>query len=290
MKLLLVFFLGFLVVQGNAQTGIGTTSPDASAKLEVSSTSKGILFPRMTTVQRIAIISPATGLHVFDTDVNALWFFDGAVWINYATQAKFGDIKSGIQTADHDGWFILNGRLKTDLNVRQQDRATALSIGTNVPNASNSYLSQNGGTMGAVSAGNNTVTLAQANLPNITIGGSANWAGEHQHWVDPPNTGTTWDGQHNHSLPAAFSGLLYSWGVGGGGFGIWQPASMGGVTRTGDEGNHAHAVDIGSFTSGNAGNHTHTITTNSINGAVAQTAVNVAPKTLTVNMFIYLGL
>ena len=86
-------FLGVLAAMGvNAQTGIGTTSPDASAKLEVSSTSKGILFPRMTTVQRNAIISPANGLHVFDTDVNALWFFDGAVWINYATQAKFGDI------------------------------------------------------------------------------------------------------------------------------------------------------------------------------------------------------
>ena len=286
MKLLLVFFLGFLVVQGNAQTGIGTTTPDASAKLEVSSTSKGILFPRMTTVQRNAIISPANGLHVFDTDVNALWFFDGAVWINYATQAKFGDIKSGIQTADHDGWFILNGRLKTDLNVRQQVRATALSIGTNVPNASNSYLSQNGGTMGAVSAGNNTVTLAQANLPNITIGGTANAAGEHQHVVDPPNTATTVNGQHNHSFPRDFTGLSFGWNIYGGGAGFTVNGSM----NTGDAGNHNHNVDIAGFWSASAGNHGHTITTNSINGAVTQTAVNIAPKTLTVNMFIYLGL
>jgi len=286
MKLLLLFFLGFLVVKGNAQVGIGTTTPDASAKLEVSSTSKGILFPRMTTVQRNAIISPASGLHVFDTDVNALWFFDGAVWINYATQAKFGDIKSGIQTADHDGWFILNGRLKTDLNVRQQGRATALSIGTNVPNANNSYLSQNGGTMGAVSAGNNTVTLAQANLPNITIGGTANAAGSHEHVVDPPNTTTTANGQHSHSFPRDFTGLSFGWAVYGGAAGF----AVNGSTNTSDAGNHNHNVDIAGFWSASAGNHTHTITTNSINGAVAQTAVNVAPKTLTVNMFIYLGL
>jgi len=288
MKLLLLFFLGFLVVKGNAQVGIGTTTPDASAKLEVSSTSKGILFPRMTTVQRNAIISPASGLHVFDTDVNALWFFDGAVWINYATQAKFGDIKSGIQTADHDGWFILNGRLKTDLNVRQQVRATALSIGTNVPNASNSYLSQNGGTMGAVSTNNNTVTLAQANLPNITIGATANSAGEHQHWVDPPNTGTTWAGQHNHSIPRALTDLTFMWGTV-----VWSPGVgflTSGSTNTSDVGNHYHNVDIAGFWSASAGNHGHTITTNSINGGVAQTAVNIAPKTLTVNMFIYLGL
>lgn len=281
----IAFFLLFPFLV-NAQTGIGTITPDASAKLEVSSTSKGILFPRMTTVQRNAIISPAYGLHVFDTDVNALWFFDGVVWINYATQAKFGDIKSGIQTDDHDGWFILNGRLKTDLNVRQQGRATALSIGTNVPNASNSYLSQNGGTMGAVSAGNNTVTLAQANLPNITIGGTANAAGEHQHAVDPPNTATTANGQHNHSVPRDFSGLSFGWDVRGGSAGF----TLNGSINTGEAGNHNHDVNIASFNSGSVGTHNHTITTNSINGGVTQTAVNIAPKTLSVNMFIYLGL
>jgi hypothetical protein len=281
----IVFFLLFPFLV-NAQTGIGTITPDASAKLEVSSTSKGILFPRMTTVQRNAIISPAYGLHVFDTDVNALWFYDGAVWINYATQAKFGDIKSGIQTADHDGWFILNGRLKTDLNLRQQGRATALSIGTNVPNASNSYLSQNGGTMGAVSAGNNTVTLEQANLPNITIGGTANAAGSHEHIVDPPNTATTTTGQHNHSFPRGFSGLSFAWSVGDGVAGF----TLNGSINTGDAGNHNHSVDIAGFWSASAGNHSHTITTSSINGGVTQTAINIAPKTLTVNMFIYLGL
>lgn len=51
-----------------AQTGIGTATPDASAKLEVNSTSKGILTPRMTSAQRTAITSPANGLLVFQTD------------------------------------------------------------------------------------------------------------------------------------------------------------------------------------------------------------------------------
>ena len=51
-----------------AQTGIGTPTPDASAKLDISSTSKGFLVPRMTSTQKAAISSPANGLLVYQTD------------------------------------------------------------------------------------------------------------------------------------------------------------------------------------------------------------------------------
>lgn len=50
------------------QTAIGTTSPNASAKLEIASTDKGLLIPRMTSAQRTAIATPANGLLVFQTD------------------------------------------------------------------------------------------------------------------------------------------------------------------------------------------------------------------------------
>ena len=51
-----------------AQTGIGTTTPNASAQLDVSSTTKGFLPPRMTEAQRNAITLPADGLVIFQTD------------------------------------------------------------------------------------------------------------------------------------------------------------------------------------------------------------------------------
>ena len=51
-----------------AQTGIGTTAPDVSARFEVASTNKGILIPRMTDAQKMAIPTPANGLMIYQTD------------------------------------------------------------------------------------------------------------------------------------------------------------------------------------------------------------------------------
>lgn len=51
--------------------GIGTTTPDASAKLDITSTTQGLLLPRMTKTQRDAISSPADGLLIYQTDGTA---------------------------------------------------------------------------------------------------------------------------------------------------------------------------------------------------------------------------
>lgn len=62
------------------QVGIGTTSPNASSILDVSSTTKGILIPRMTNTQMNAISSPDTSLQVFNTTNNAYYYYDGSAW------------------------------------------------------------------------------------------------------------------------------------------------------------------------------------------------------------------
>ena len=60
--------------------GIGTSSPSASAKLEVASTTQGFLPPRLTTTQRDAITSPAEGLTIYNTTANCLQWWNGTLW------------------------------------------------------------------------------------------------------------------------------------------------------------------------------------------------------------------
>lgn len=55
---------------------------DNSAALDIKSTAKGMLVPRMTTVQRTAIANPATGLLVFDITTGSFWFYNGNAWSN----------------------------------------------------------------------------------------------------------------------------------------------------------------------------------------------------------------
>lgn len=65
------------------KVGIGTTSPNASALLEIKSTNKGLLIPRMTQTQRNKIASPANGLLIYQTDNNpGFYYYNGTAWGN----------------------------------------------------------------------------------------------------------------------------------------------------------------------------------------------------------------
>jgi hypothetical protein len=70
--------------------GIGTTAPDASSALDVQSSSQGVLVPRMTTVQRLAIITPANGLLVYDTNFDCFFYYIAATaaWQNMCTSSS----------------------------------------------------------------------------------------------------------------------------------------------------------------------------------------------------------
>ena len=65
-----------------AQVGINTdnSTPDPSAMLDVKSTSRGFLPPRMTAVEMNAIVTPSQGLLVYNTTVNSLFWFNGVTW------------------------------------------------------------------------------------------------------------------------------------------------------------------------------------------------------------------
>lgn len=63
--------------------GIGTATPNTNAALDIVSTTKGVLMPRMTTTQKNAITSPSEGLEVYDLTLHQKSYWNGTTWINY---------------------------------------------------------------------------------------------------------------------------------------------------------------------------------------------------------------
>lgn len=96
---IIILLLFFGTFYSNAQVGINTISPDASAMLDIQSVNHGILIPRLTNAQRDAIASPANGLIIFNTDTDELQYNSNTpaipIWLAFVTSptssSSFGD-------------------------------------------------------------------------------------------------------------------------------------------------------------------------------------------------------
>jgi len=95
-----------LILGNNVNVGIGNTAPAASAIFEATSTSKGVLVPRMTTAQRTAIATPATGLLVYDSSLNLFYFYNGSAWTPISTS-------TGTVTSVNTGTGLTGGPITT---------------------------------------------------------------------------------------------------------------------------------------------------------------------------------
>lgn len=121
-----------------AQVGINNENPDASAALDITSTSGGLLIPRMTETQRDAITSAATGLMIYQTDgTPGFYYYNGNSWSEVgATSATYsiGDVVNGGVV------FWLDSTGQHGLVVAMSDVATSVQWGcyeTDLPNVSN---------------------------------------------------------------------------------------------------------------------------------------------------------
>jgi len=95
-KSLFIIIAATISISSIAQVGIGTNAPNTSAALDIASTNKGLLIPRMTMVQRNLINSPAAGLLIYNTTSNHLECFDGTSWTGDAVTAHYpGELFGG---------------------------------------------------------------------------------------------------------------------------------------------------------------------------------------------------
>jgi uncharacterized protein (TIGR02145 family) len=93
-----------------AQVGIGTTTPNASAALDITSTTSGLLPPRMTEAQRNAITTPATGLMVYCTNCGTgePQYYNGTSWVNMVGAAAAVSIPSVTSATTGKTWMDRN--------------------------------------------------------------------------------------------------------------------------------------------------------------------------------------
>jgi hypothetical protein len=102
--------MSFLVLNSQAQVAIGASTADGSAKLDITSTDKGLLIPRMTALQRAAISTPAVGLLVFQTDTGTdgagFYFYNNSAWNRLSTVASLNDFSNTSVESGGTSYFI----------------------------------------------------------------------------------------------------------------------------------------------------------------------------------------
>ena len=238
-----ILLAGFQMI--NAQTnnvGINTTTPNASAALDVVSTTQGMLVPRMTATQRGLISSPATGLMVYQSDAPAgFYFYNGTAWTTLnGTNGTNGTNGQGVPTGGTANQVLakVNG---TDYNtawvtpnsggVKLELVATKIAATQTLPNAQTTNTPDvvvydnvvTAPTIGTYS--NNTYTAGVAGLYLIQIKFSA------AQNTTPNNTTSAWGFvELNGTSPSANN--LYAPYITSGGGGGNLPTGYKGVTTS----------------------------------------------------------
>lgn len=151
-KILIILTFALLTFSSFAQVGIGTKNAAPSAVLDVSSTTKGFLPPRVTPAERNAIASPPAGLVVYNTTDNRLEFSNGTQWVNLndgsvivavntATNTGTGGVAMGTKTPNPaailDVTSTNKGFLPPRLTTIERDAITSPAQGLTIYNTTN---------------------------------------------------------------------------------------------------------------------------------------------------------
>lgn len=254
----------------HAQVGIGSTTPNASAALQIDADSSGFLAPRVTlssNTDSITISSPATGLLVYCTGSallsNGFYYWNDSLWSpisNLPNASDLGYVLGWGSNATPPNFLIpLSGGTYNwadyaefqAMHTATPSQLIASSTATTFTlvdlNGGSRFI--RGGTVSGTQQGFSTAAPASAFVLSNT--------GGHLHAIDPPATNTNTTGGHQHNM--SFNND--DWNNWGGGSTSLDDDGGGTYWRATDwQGNHSHTIDIAAFSSASAGGHSHTIT------------------------------
>ncbi len=244
----------------SGQVGIGTGAPNPSAIVQIVSSTQGVMFPSMTTVQRLAIASPAVGLLLYDVTANILMSYNGIRWQEVGGD-PIGTIeafhKSMLATPTLPwGWVECNGQVFADPESPYNGQTVPLL------NANGQFLrgSMVSGTMQTEDVGSHTHTGTTAINGNHNHTGSTGSVNSTNGRIVP------WDDNlSTDKMDATNTGQLINTPPGGGGIPWDGLATVGNFITTIDQLDHTHVISVD-------GNHDHTFTTNVNAGAETRPA------------------
>lgn len=239
----------------SGQVGIGTPAPDPSAIVQISSTTMGVLFPKMTSAQRLAIAAPAVGLMVYDLTANILMSYNGTRWQEVGGD-PIGSIEAFHKSMTNTpalpwGWVECNGQVLADPESPYNGQA--------MPDLNNTakFL------RGSLTSGTNQTE----DIGPHTHTGTTAAAGSHNHGGSTGSVNSTngrivpWDDNlSQNKMNSANTSALGNTPAGGGGLPWDGLATVGNFITTIDQLDHTHAISTD-------GNHTHTFTTSANTGA-----------------------
>ena len=184
------FLFAFAILSlgvANAQVGINTTSPNASAALDITSTDKGLLIPRMTTAQRTAIATPVEGLSVYDTTTKSNWQYNGTAWTNASPDMRSVNTGSHITNDAGVGGTGINSGGNNVIAIGPgagfaNTASNIIAIGANTLRANTTgtnNIGLGGGTLNKNTTGNNNVAVGlNSQLSNVTGGNNVSMGGQ----------------------------------------------------------------------------------------------------------------
>ncbi|WP_413533903.1 hypothetical protein [Empedobacter brevis] len=199
MKKKLIFIPLLLVYAVKSQVKITDSnnseiSSNSLLHLESQKKNKGFLLPRLA-LSNVNSPSPlnnhVSGMVVYNTAtvngvdgvVPSIYLNDGTKWIRIESESnKLGDLKNSFAKADSNGWYLLNGRDVTTLPKNANAVAKALGFTDKLPNLIDAYLKNKSNSEAMnVINGRNNFIITQANLPNVNFTGTTSSVDNHTH-------------------------------------------------------------------------------------------------------------